>query len=249
MIPLIHDFTGKRVTIFGGGKVGFRKACYFSGESDLTIISGNFLPEFESIQAELLKRELSGLTDIQTGSNPSDKIPMDRDSTDSYSTKKDPQYNNYGTGKEKSELNREIIGIIRNSAMVIAATSDKSVNNKIGEICRNEEIPFNNADGIPGDIIIPSMIKGKNYTIAVTTGGKSPGISRHIRILLEENCKNLDWMIEITEETRKHLIETIENQKERNEIIREILNDKKTWEYLKKDKNSAKEYINGKYLA
>ncbi|EHQ34158.1 precorrin-2 dehydrogenase/sirohydrochlorin ferrochelatase family protein [Methanoplanus limicola] len=234
MIPLIHDFTGKRVTIFGGGKVGFRKACYFSGESDLTIISGNFLPEFGSIQAELLKRELSGLTDIQSDSNPPEKYQQDE---------------KYAAEKEKSCLNMEISEIIRNSALVIAATSDKSVNNKIGDICRNEEIPFNNADGIPGDIIIPSMIKGKNYTIAVTTGGKSPGISRHIRILLEENCKDLDGMIEITEETRKHLIETIENQNERNEIIREILSDRTAWEYLKKDKNSAREYINGKYLA
>jgi len=205
MIPIIHDFTGKRVTIFGGGRVGLRKAVYFSGESDLTIISGNFLPEFRSINAELVKKELSGIS--------------------------------------------EISGIIKNSALVIAATSDKSLNNKIGEICRSENIPFNNADGEPGDIIIPSMIKGENYTIAVTTGGKSPGISRHIRIILEDNCKNLDEMIEITEETRKSLKNTIENQSERNRIIRKILNDKTAWEQLEKDKNSAREYIFGKYLA
>ncbi|UUX92472.1 precorrin-2 dehydrogenase/sirohydrochlorin ferrochelatase family protein [Methanoplanus endosymbiosus] len=244
MIPLIHDFTGKRVTIFGGGKVGFRKAGYFSGESELTIISGSFLPEFKSIQAKLLKRELSGLTDIQTDSNPPDKVPMDKNSVE-----KKSQNKKYGTEKEKFDQNTEISEIIQNSALVIAATSDKSVNNKIGEICRTEKIPFNNADGEPGDIIIPSIIKGENYTIAVTTGGKSPGISRHIRILLEEKFKNLDGMIEITEETRKRLKETIEDQSERNGIIREILSDKTAWEQLEKDKNSAREYIHGKYLA
>lgn len=56
-------------------------------------------------------------------------------------------------------------------------------------------------------------------------------------------------MIEITEETRKRLKETIEDQSERNGIIREILSDKTAWEQLEKDKNSAREYIHGKYLA
>jgi hypothetical protein len=39
MIPLFADLTGKRVVIFGGGKVAARKAAFFATEADVDIIS------------------------------------------------------------------------------------------------------------------------------------------------------------------------------------------------------------------
>ena len=38
MIPLIIDFSGKRVVIFGGGEVGARKAAYFCEETEVTVL-------------------------------------------------------------------------------------------------------------------------------------------------------------------------------------------------------------------
>lgn len=52
MIPLVHDLTGKRVVIFGGGDVGERKARFFEGEADVVVVSREFGPGFEDVDVE-----------------------------------------------------------------------------------------------------------------------------------------------------------------------------------------------------
>lgn len=42
MIPLVHDFSGDRVLVFGGGPVGARKARRFAAEARVVVISPTF---------------------------------------------------------------------------------------------------------------------------------------------------------------------------------------------------------------
>jgi len=42
MIPLLHDFTGATVLVFGGGRVGARKARRFAREADVVVVSPAF---------------------------------------------------------------------------------------------------------------------------------------------------------------------------------------------------------------
>ena len=42
MIPLLHDFTGATVLVFGGGPVGARKARRFAREADVIVVSPAF---------------------------------------------------------------------------------------------------------------------------------------------------------------------------------------------------------------
>lgn len=42
MIPLMHDFTGQRVVVFGGGPVGARKARRFAREAETVVLSPAF---------------------------------------------------------------------------------------------------------------------------------------------------------------------------------------------------------------
>ncbi|MFC4543029.1 bifunctional precorrin-2 dehydrogenase/sirohydrochlorin ferrochelatase [Halosolutus amylolyticus] len=42
MIPLLHDFTGARVLVFGGGPVGARKARRFAREAEVVVVSPAF---------------------------------------------------------------------------------------------------------------------------------------------------------------------------------------------------------------
>ncbi|WP_440763599.1 precorrin-2 dehydrogenase/sirohydrochlorin ferrochelatase family protein [Natronorubrum sp. DTA7] len=42
MIPLLHDFTGATVLVFGGGPVGARKARRFAGEAEVLVVSPAF---------------------------------------------------------------------------------------------------------------------------------------------------------------------------------------------------------------
>ncbi|WP_435197176.1 precorrin-2 dehydrogenase/sirohydrochlorin ferrochelatase family protein [Natronomonas sp. EA1] len=46
MIPLVHDFTGTTVLVFGGGAVGARKARRFAQEARVVVVSPAFDGEF-----------------------------------------------------------------------------------------------------------------------------------------------------------------------------------------------------------
>ncbi len=54
MIPLMHDFDGERVLVFGGGTVGARKARRFATEAAVVVVSPTFDAE-EYGDSELLR--------------------------------------------------------------------------------------------------------------------------------------------------------------------------------------------------
>lgn len=54
-MPLLLDVRGKRVMVFGGGEVGLRKARFFAGEADVTVVSRAFVPGFESLENKITK--------------------------------------------------------------------------------------------------------------------------------------------------------------------------------------------------
>jgi precorrin-2 dehydrogenase/sirohydrochlorin ferrochelatase len=64
MIPLMVDFTGKKVIIFGGGVVGARKARYFANEAEVVVYSRSFHPEFREIPVRMETCNLTGDEDI-----------------------------------------------------------------------------------------------------------------------------------------------------------------------------------------
>lgn len=43
MIPLLHDFAGETVLVFGGGRVGARRARTFAEEADVVVVSPTFV--------------------------------------------------------------------------------------------------------------------------------------------------------------------------------------------------------------
>ncbi|MFH0966382.1 MAG: bifunctional precorrin-2 dehydrogenase/sirohydrochlorin ferrochelatase [Methanobacteriota archaeon] len=53
------NYTGKKVTIFGGGKVGARKARYFADEADVTVYSRSFNSDFQTIPVKQIKKDVS----------------------------------------------------------------------------------------------------------------------------------------------------------------------------------------------
>jgi precorrin-2 dehydrogenase / sirohydrochlorin ferrochelatase len=67
MIPLMIDFSGKHVVIFGGGDVGARKAAYFCNETEVTVISRTFSPVFDDLTVRRKEINLVGLGDQELG--------------------------------------------------------------------------------------------------------------------------------------------------------------------------------------
>jgi precorrin-2 dehydrogenase/sirohydrochlorin ferrochelatase len=142
----------------------------------------------------------------------------------------------------------KLIAIIGNAFLVIGALSDPAQNNRIGSICKKKGILFNNADGKTGDMILPAVSSGENFTLAISTGGSSPAVSRFIREHLEQELPELDAMIGLQRRLREELKKKAPDQIRRNEILRKVLEDQSVWRALKKDPDRAWEKVSARYL-
>jgi precorrin-2 dehydrogenase/sirohydrochlorin ferrochelatase len=77
--------------------------------------------------------------------------------------------------------------LLSGAFLVIAATSDASVNRQIGRDARADGVLANVVDDPEqGDFIVPSLLERGELAIAVSTGGRSPALAKKIRAELEE---------------------------------------------------------------
>jgi len=142
----------------------------------------------------------------------------------------------------------ELNGIIERAFLVIGALSDPVQNNRIKNLCIAREILFNNADGEAGNVIIPSVTGGENFTLAISTKGSSPAVSRFIREHLETQFPALDEMIALQRDLRGQLKHTEPSQARRNAILWEVLNDRELWITLKNNPSRARQQVKERYL-
>lgn len=72
------------------------------------------------------------------------------------------------------------------AALVIGATDDEKINALISNDAKSRGIPVNIVDDPDKcDFILPSIVERGDLTIAVSTGGASPALARHLREELE----------------------------------------------------------------
>jgi precorrin-2 dehydrogenase/sirohydrochlorin ferrochelatase len=206
MIPLFIDCSKRCIVIFGGGDVAARKAAYFAGVAEVTVVSRSFGQKI--LDCKVIHKEC----DVSTESDGS------------------------------------LEAMLKGAFIVIGALSDTAQNNRIGRLCMKQEILFNNADGEPGDVILPSVTGGINYTLAVSTNGNSPAISRFIREHLEQEFPALDEMIALQQRLRTELKRAEPDQVKRNSILWEVLNDLSIWKILSADSAEAWKLVKKRYL-
>lgn len=142
----------------------------------------------------------------------------------------------------------ELRHAVSGAFLVVAATSDTRLNNRIGERCREEGVLFNNAVGAGGPVLIPSVVRGEHYLLAVSTGGQSPAVSRYIRELIETACPDLDAMIALQTRLRHELKKGVADQKHRSEILWKVIHDPEVWQALALDPDTAWSLVAGRYL-
>ena len=141
-----------------------------------------------------------------------------------------------------------LCSLLESAFLVIGALSEPAQNNRIGRICRDRGILFNNADGEPGDVILPSVTGGINFTLAISSGGSSPAVSRFIREHLEHNFPTLDSMIALQQRLRTELKQTEPDEKKRNAILWDVLKDPMVWHALSADSTGAWDLVIERYL-
>ncbi|MCM1544912.1 MAG: bifunctional precorrin-2 dehydrogenase/sirohydrochlorin ferrochelatase [Ruminococcus sp.] len=108
---------------------------------------------------------------------------------------------------------------------VIGATDSHEINTKIASLCKANKIPVNVVDDPENcTFIFPSLIKRGNLTIGITSAGKSPALSRHVRQKIEAVLPdNIDQVLERAGQVRDWLKDNEPVQKVRSKANKKIL--------------------------
>jgi precorrin-2 dehydrogenase/sirohydrochlorin ferrochelatase len=135
----------------------------------------------------------------------------------------------------------EILGYIKDVFLVIPTTSDKEFNIRIAELAHQSGSLVNAVDGVE-DIAVPSIIEKGDITIAISTKGASPALSKYMRKKIEETLSpEFEDMARILKDIRPKLIQQVPKQEDRSRILWTILEDSDVWEALPESYDKALE--------
>ncbi len=136
--------------------------------------------------------------------------------------------------------------------IIITTTNDKKINQKIiNDAKRNNIMAYSSDNPEDSDFSNPAIIDFENMIqIAIFTGGRSPAMSKKIRIQSEKIFKKIITkediaQIKIQKIARKLAKESITSQNHRREYLRSIMTDNKIEQLIKDGqlKNAEKRAI------
>lgn len=81
--------------------------------------------------------------------------------------------------------------------LVFAATPDRALNRRVSAEARRRRIPVNVADS-PEEctFLLPAVIRGDEFTVAISTGGRHPGAAKAVREFIEEHRAEISVRLE-----------------------------------------------------
>ncbi len=129
--------------------------------------------------------------------------------------------------------------LLRGAFIAIPATSDPALNVQLEERATKMGVLVNRVDGV-GEVVVPSVIWRDPVVVAISTIGKSPALSKYLRIRLEEVLdERYADMARLLGEMRVVLKERVSEQAERKRILWEIISDEEVWRLLEESYEKA----------
>ena len=213
MIPLYHDFTDETVLVFGGGPIGARKARRFAAEARVIVVS----PDFDA-------DDYGGAALVRARPSP--------DAVDGWVERVAP-------------------------ALVVAATDADAVNDAVAAAARERGVLVNRADqsaatdgdetadgrpaaagnddtpGPPSEVVVPATVTDGDVRVAISTGGRSPALAKHLRERLETELDGAEGMASLTADLRAELRGSDLDPSARRDAIRAVVRDPEVWKALR----------------
>lgn len=130
-------------------------------------------------------------------------------------------------GQNKISLINRIYqsGDLKGAFLAFAATDNKEVNQKISNEAKAGNISINVIDDTEScSFIVPSKVERGPLTIAISTNGKSPALSKKIREELETIYgEHYSAFIELLEKARIKALQEISNISSRESFFKELV--------------------------
>lgn len=139
---------------------------------------------------------------------------------------KDPTEEELGKGIEivnKCFDEKDLEGV----DFVITATGNREQDEAVVASCKAKGIPVNAADDREEcDFFLPGIIKRGDLVVSVSTSGKSPAYSRHLREQIEDVIPdNIEKILDILGKLRNTLPSKVESQVERSKIYNYVMSE------------------------
>jgi precorrin-2 dehydrogenase/sirohydrochlorin ferrochelatase len=202
VIPLYHDFSDATVLVFGGGSVGYRKARRFVREARVVVISPTFDDRFD---------DLDGAANRDTGAIERIRAAPRPDAVDDWVDRFDP-------------------------ALVVAATDDTELNAAVAAAATDRDLLVNRTDQsggrAVGSVVVPATVRDGPVSVAISTGGRSPALSRYLRQQIEAKIEDAGAMAELTGELRTELKASDYSVADRRAAIRSVVRSSAVWKAL-----------------
>ncbi len=143
-----------------------------------------------------------------------------------------------------------------NPALVVAATSERAVNEAVVAAARERGILVNQADRsgqrAVGSVVVPATVEDDPVSVAISTGGTSPALSRHLRQQIEAEIEHAGAMAELTGQLRTELKHTDATVEERRTAVRTVVRSPDVWKALHtgtaKAQKEAERVMAGDYI-
>ncbi|MFC5133948.1 MULTISPECIES: precorrin-2 dehydrogenase/sirohydrochlorin ferrochelatase family protein [Haloferacaceae] len=129
-------------------------------------------------------------------------------------------------------------------ALVVAATDDRAVNAAAEATALDAGVLVNRTDVSgnrdPGSVVVPATVADDPVRVAVSTGGRSPALSKALRERIGAEIEGAGAMAELSGELREELSEAGVDPMLRREAIRRVVRSEGVWKGLQKGRSNAR---------
>ena len=116
-------------------------------------------------------------------------------------------------------------GDLRGAFLVIAATNDRRINDRVFSLAFNQRIPVNVVDDpAHSSFIVPSLVQRGDLLIAISTSGQSPALAKALRQKLEKEIgPEYIFLLKLLGAVRKKILSLGMGQKRNQAIFRKLV--------------------------
>jgi len=134
-----------------------------------------------------------------------------------------------------------------NPALVVAATDDGALNEAIAEAANERGILVNQTDASgerdAGSVVVPATVEDGPVTMAVSTDGTSPAVSKYLRERFEEEFAGVGEMAQLTADLRRELRDEGMAPEERRAAVRRVVNSDRVWKALDSGRSNPSQVV------
>ncbi|MFH5798013.1 bifunctional precorrin-2 dehydrogenase/sirohydrochlorin ferrochelatase [Haladaptatus sp. CMAA 1911] len=201
MIPLLHDFRDERVLVFGGGRVGYRKARRFAREADVLVVATGFADELESLSEDETDERNGGVSLVKAAIDPADAETWFDDAAPALVV----------AATDDAALNEAIERAARERGTLVNRTDESGGRDA-------------------GSVVVPATARDGNVVVAVGTGGRSPAVSRELRRRIEPVVAGAETVTAVTADLRDDLKRREISATKRRNAVRAVVESDAVWD-------------------